>query len=193
MQWFKKFFDANYDGREYSAAEARGGIPLGSGSQVTGGLGSNSNFVSRMPLQNKSATASSRPVARTAPLTRQAGGSKTNVHRSQPRLGSNSHQESGGGGMNSNDNRVNELSLQINELKITVDSLERERDFYYGKLRDIEVMCQENQDNQSEDRVALIERILEILYATEEGFAVPDESPEESPELGDNEGAPQEF
>ncbi len=31
MQWFKKFFDANYDGRDYDAMEARGGIALGSG------------------------------------------------------------------------------------------------------------------------------------------------------------------
>ena len=29
MQWFKKFFDVNYDGGEYDAIEARGGIPLG--------------------------------------------------------------------------------------------------------------------------------------------------------------------
>lgn len=31
LQWFKKFFDANYDGREYDPSEARFGIPLGSG------------------------------------------------------------------------------------------------------------------------------------------------------------------
>ena len=31
VQWFKKFFDANYDGAEYDALEIRGGIPLGSG------------------------------------------------------------------------------------------------------------------------------------------------------------------
>ena len=31
LQWFKKFFDANYNGLEYSALEARGGVSLGSG------------------------------------------------------------------------------------------------------------------------------------------------------------------
>uniref|UniRef100_A0A0A9WAK4 Microtubule-associated protein RP/EB family member 1 n=1 Tax=Lygus hesperus TaxID=30085 RepID=A0A0A9WAK4_LYGHE len=31
LQWFKKFFDANYDGHEYDGADARGGIVLGSG------------------------------------------------------------------------------------------------------------------------------------------------------------------
>jgi hypothetical protein len=31
LQWFKKFFDANYDGRDYDPVEARSGIPLGQG------------------------------------------------------------------------------------------------------------------------------------------------------------------
>lgn len=31
LQWFKKFFDANYDGREYDPLEARFGISLGAG------------------------------------------------------------------------------------------------------------------------------------------------------------------
>lgn len=31
LQWFKKFFDANYDGREYDPSEARFGIPMGAG------------------------------------------------------------------------------------------------------------------------------------------------------------------
>lgn len=30
LQWFKRFFDANYDGRQYDALDARGGIKLGS-------------------------------------------------------------------------------------------------------------------------------------------------------------------
>lgn len=65
----------------------------------------------------------------------------------------------------------------MGEMKLTVDSLERERDFYYGKLREIEVLCQAT---ESEEKAVLVEKILDILYATEEGFAVPDESPEEA-------------
>lgn len=30
IQWFKKFFDANYDGAGYDAAQERGGVSLGS-------------------------------------------------------------------------------------------------------------------------------------------------------------------
>ena len=31
LQWFKKFFDANYSGAEYCALQVRGGVSLGSG------------------------------------------------------------------------------------------------------------------------------------------------------------------
>lgn len=31
---------------------------------------------------------------------------------------------------------------QITQLQVTVDGLEKERDFYFGKLRDIEIMVQ---------------------------------------------------
>lgn len=50
------------------------------------------------------------------------------------------------------------------ELKMTVDGLEKERDFYFGKLRDIEVMCQECDNSETPP---IIQKILEVLYATE--------------------------
>ena len=49
------------------------------------------------------------------------------------------------------------------ELSLTVDGLEKERDFYFGKLRDIEVICQ---DAGGEENPTL-KKILEVLYATE--------------------------
>lgn len=48
-------------------------------------------------------------------------------------------------------------------MKLTVDALEKERDFYFGKLRDIEVLCQEHEN----DGLAILTQIMDILYATE--------------------------
>lgn len=47
---------------------------------------------------------------------------------------------------------------------MSVEGLEKERDFYFGKLRDIEVMCQECDNG---DPPPIVQKILEVLYATE--------------------------
>ena len=53
----------------------------------------------------------------------------------------------------------------MEELKINIQSLEKERDFYFAKLRDIEVMAGHAEPAHKE----LAENILNILYATEVG------------------------
>lgn len=52
---------------------------------------------------------------------------------------------------------------QLLDLKLTVDGLEKERDFYFSKLRDIELICQEHESENS----PVISGIIGILYATE--------------------------
>jgi len=49
------------------------------------------------------------------------------------------------------------------ESKLTIEGLEKERDFYFGKLRDIEVMAQEHENDGGE----FVQKVLGILYATE--------------------------
>ena len=74
-------------------------------------------------------------------------------------------------GVGNGDDKAAELMQQVNVLKLTVKDLEKERDFYFGKLRNIELICQENKGENN----SLLQRIVDILYATDEGFVMPDE------------------
>lgn len=59
---------------------------------------------------------------------------------------------------------IQALSKEITDLKLSVDLLEKERDFYFGKLRDIEVLCQTSEVENLPMAVA----IKKILYAVDE-------------------------
>lgn len=60
---------------------------------------------------------------------------------------------------------VIELTKQNEDLKVTVDGLEKERDFYFGKLRDIEILVQQQLDVEPDNQ--LLKEIQTILYSTE--------------------------
>ncbi|KAF2160460.1 hypothetical protein M409DRAFT_70426 [Zasmidium cellare ATCC 36951] len=63
------------------------------------------------------------------------------------------------------------------ELVETVQGLERERDFYFSKLRDIELLIQQAMEADptlEEDEGGLLKQIQTILYSTEEGFEIPE-------------------
>lgn len=76
-----------------------------------------------------------------------------------------------GAGTGASQAKIDDLNAQLMEMKLTLEGMEKERDFYFGKLRDIEILCQEVQAEDS----PLIQKILAKLYATEDGFAAPDD------------------
>merc|ERR1740128_1564583 len=141
LQWFKKFFDANYGGQEYDALEIRGGEEVGSSSKP------------------------GRPMGGSAP--RPAMGSGMPKRSPAPRpSGMSSRTQNGGGGISADAQaQIDDLNTQVMEMKLTIEGLEKERDFYFGKLRDVEVMCQEFEATES----PLTRKVLNILYATEDG------------------------
>uniref|UniRef100_A0A8C7RW31 Microtubule-associated protein RP/EB family member 1 n=1 Tax=Oncorhynchus mykiss TaxID=8022 RepID=A0A8C7RW31_ONCMY len=131
IQWFKKFFDANYDGKEYDPVATRQG--------QEGAPSPNPGPQRTSPTATKTFHASPRPI-QSAP-----------IRRAKPTRAS--------------DAEILELNQQMLDLKLTVDGLEKERDFYFSKLRDIELICQENETNTS----PTLSKIMDILYATEVG------------------------
>lgn len=162
MQWVKRFWDQNYPGGEYDAVGRRKG---------GGGAGSvkSSPAVSRAgaPMARKAAAA----AAAASPAGRHsAAGATRSVANSSGRTSS---------ARNTNDHSA-ALNKQINELKVTVDGLEKERDFYFGKLREIEILVQEQLEltEQDNDDTNCMKEIQAILYRTEEGFEVPPEGEE---------------
>jgi RP/EB family microtubule-associated protein len=70
------------------------------------------------------------------------------------------------------------LREENTQLKETVQGLERERDFYFSKLRDIELLIQQamEADPELEKEDGLLKQIQNILYSTEEGFEIPPEA-----------------
>merc|ERR1712110_1355650 len=147
IQWFKKFFDANYGGQDYDPVMARGGLEMGLGKP---GAAAATNG-SRMPA---SRTTNSR-------MPRSSPGARPPVNRSM-------HQPVTNGAANA---QIEDLSAQLLESKLTIEGLEKERDFYFSKLRDIEVIAQEYESQGGE----LVQKTLNVLYQTEDGFAVPEE------------------
>jgi len=71
---------------------------------------------------------------------------------------------------------IQELKTQVAEkteaatdLQLNIDALEKERDFYFGKLRDIEILCQEREGDQMDDNLStLVDAIKAIMYATDD-------------------------
>ncbi|XP_028905236.1 microtubule-associated protein RP/EB family member 1 isoform X1 [Ornithorhynchus anatinus] len=185
VQWFKKFFDANYDGKDYDPVAARQGqdpapapananpssllAPGPNKPKKTLSSGSAEDGPVRTPEEKPREKQASAPcgdvVAPARPVSTQRTAAST------PKPGSGMARKALGGGGNGEDESA-ELVQQIHVLKLTVEDLEKERDFYFGKLRNIELICQENEGESD----PVLQRIVDILYATDEGFVIPDES-----------------
>ncbi|KAH8692733.1 calponin homology domain-containing protein [Talaromyces proteolyticus] len=70
------------------------------------------------------------------------------------------------------------LTQEIAAQKEAIAGLEKERDFYFAKLRDIELLLQtavEADPELEKDDDSLVKHIQGILYSTEEGFEIPAE------------------
>uniref|UniRef100_A0A3B4F655 Microtubule-associated protein RP/EB family member 1 n=1 Tax=Pundamilia nyererei TaxID=303518 RepID=A0A3B4F655_9CICH len=145
VQWFKKFFDANYDGKEYDPLLAR------QGQDVAPPPNPGDHFIYK-PKRNQGPQRTSPTVPKNMPTPQR-------VQHNTPALRKNPTLSRNGG----SDAEIMELNQQLMELKLTVDGLEKERDFYFSKLRDIELICQEHESENN----PILSRIINILYATE--------------------------
>jgi len=157
LQWTKRYWDQYFPGGDYDALARR----KGQGAPAPAPTSSARTSTTRRPAGTTSTTSSAAAVARTrTPLS-----------------------SSGGGGSAANP----QLQQENGALKETVAGLERERDFYFSKLRDIELLIQgafEAEPDLEKDEGGILKQIQTILYSTEEGFEIPAEVEDEAGAAG---------
>ncbi|XP_078445947.1 end binding protein 1C [Wolffia australiana] len=103
-------------------------------------------------------TASSQTSSKPSAALRSSGSHPTRKSDAPPSQSSHKIQKTAPSGY------TEAYEAQITELKLFVDSLEKERDFYYGKLRDIEIFCQ----NPGIENSPTVRAIQKILYAVDD-------------------------
>lgn len=110
--------------------------------------------------------------APTATATRTSGGTGAARRGTTPTVASTRPSGVKAGGAASS-----ALASENTQLKQTVEGLERERDFYFQKLRDIELLLQnafENDPKLEEDDSGFFKQVQQVLYSTEVGNSILD-------------------
>merc|ERR1711939_39921 len=166
-QWLKRFWDAKWPGIEYDAVGRRGGQGAERRGMTPSSTGSGS---SRAP-----------PAARTSATTTEArrtpaASTSTSTATRRPLGGSGSRVGAGSANNGVSNETIQILTNQMSEMKVSVEALEKERDFYFGKLREIEIIVAARLEEPDETPEAeILKKVQDILYQTEEGFEVPNE------------------
>ncbi|KAG0282896.1 hypothetical protein BGZ96_012728 [Linnemannia gamsii] len=150
LQWIKKFWERNFPGDHYDAAARRGAA-------------------------NEPMAAANRSTSSPARRVRNNNGV---ANRSMSGRGPNDHLSAAANrslrGPSPDHSVILALQTELQEERTTVAALEKERDFYFGKLRDIEVLIQqESERNPETAEIPLLKEIQAVLYSTEEGFEIP--------------------
>ncbi|KAI9224842.1 calponin homology domain-containing protein [Blastocladiella britannica] len=143
-QFVKKFWDGHFPGWEYDAQGRRGGVVMAPSSAPPAGAAPRVPRVKSSPMGGGGMMASSSLGS----LTSGAGGgaSAAALHHAQ--------------------SQVMDLEARLAEAQASVDSMLKERDFYFNKLRSIEVSMQGLQQQGQE--VVTVADVLAIMYAADE-------------------------
>jgi len=177
LQWIKRYFDLHYPGGKYNAVErrAQSKCPYEGDSKAAAGGAEQSAAPAKPATKEaapkikttKSVGATTAPKTSTVlkPVNRVLDGTTPGEAKTEAKTEGKAKVGSEG-----DQQKVIDLTRKVTELTLTIDSLEKERDFYFGKLREVEVLV------QSSEKTPLTEQLLAILYASDdENFAVAEE------------------
>lgn len=190
LQWMKKFWDSNFDGSNVansnvnlinssslSSTNLERKFSQTSQSSINNQKRRSSSIVSTSSSTSLSSSLSSNvPVV---PIHTASNNEKLNPSNNNNYNSNNNNAHNGSSNTNTTQNAMQlaALTKTITELKLSVDEMEKERDFYFNKLRDIEILTQKITEPAINSSL-FFKQITEILYTTEEGFEIPQESAE---------------
>eukprot|EP00751_Fragilariopsis_kerguelensis_P033877 CAMPEP_0170971018 /NCGR_PEP_ID=MMETSP0735-20130129/44973_1 /TAXON_ID=186038 /ORGANISM="Fragilariopsis kerguelensis, Strain L26-C5" /LENGTH=342 /DNA_ID=CAMNT_0011390897 /DNA_START=55 /DNA_END=1083 /DNA_ORIENTATION=+ len=185
-QWLKAFYDQSgahregYDGRVVRAKGKGGRKYNDSVNKVATKVGS-SKPVSRGTKPATTFPTKSRVSTRPAPLKASENKARpvnTNIFTKNPAMGKTN--------TDMKLKKINiELESRISELESSVGDIEKERDFYFGKLRSIELYLQIKQDKKFDgfEMDDVVRNIFKVLYATVDDDVLVDEDGEVVPTM----------
>lgn len=69
---------------------------------------------------------------------------------------------------------IDELTSQVSDLNASLEQVTKEREFYFNKLREIEIFVQTTMDEADDNADSGLKTVQDILYKTEDGFEIPE-------------------
>ncbi|KAJ2513037.1 microtubule integrity protein mal3 [Coemansia sp. RSA 1939] len=169
IQWLKRFWDMNFPGTGYDAVERRKGKPAGpldhSASHRPMSSASSARSSSAGAYRARPGGSSSRPVGGGRPAAAAAAGAAGRIGAQRAGIRAAGGANAGAG---ASAQQMQELTRQLAEAKVLIDTAEKERDFYFSKLREIEVFIQQAELAPGSEVDAMAKHIQAVLYSTDE-------------------------
>ncbi|ONH69904.1 Protein BIM1 [Cyberlindnera fabianii] len=188
FQWIRKFWKDNKDESEYDPNARRKYLPPPVSStpapRSTKNIASTPNVASssRRSTSASSTSSNALPRSRTASLNSVPSKPTSRVSSINNTVNKELEQE-----LHATKEQLTIADTELEEYRVAVEALETERNFYFNKLREIEILTETTSEllkeapANNEEQPTLKEillKIQEVLYSTEEGFQVPDETME---------------
>lgn len=187
LQWFKHFFQCKYTGAPYNAKQRRKGKAGTTGGKVLF-FDDATMSLTEEPDGGGSMASIPDPVPK---KSKKKGNNKKKKGKKSPKNRS--------GGLDKD-----ALEKENSTLTLTVEAVEKERNFYFGKLREIEILCQVEDENPGDDEdkqikvtehlaamKAFKDQVLKIMYKTDEDGEMI--APEDAEGEGDEENKSDDY
>lgn len=170
LQWFKPFFDQQYNGGEYNGQERRDEVGCKNPGETKAKRPTSSVRRDEAPRTVSKPKKSQTSFATTPYQQTTNRVNNTNTVAAQRNV--NRGLKTGTTPSSSTINQqIQKFKEKVEELKNDNKILLEERDFYYQKLQSVEALCQNKEESE------FAQQVLEILYQTDEerGFVSPDQ------------------